>query len=273
MQESDQLLNAYFDRIGFRGKAKPDYLTLKILQELQVQHIPFENFNPLLKLLVSLKPEDLFKKLVHNKRGGYCFEQNLLFLNILKTLGFNARGLTGRVILNRPKATITQRTHMLVMVEIKGKKYICDTGFGGQVLPSPIRFITNKPQKTRLEDYQIIDYKKDFILQVQIKKKWKNLYKFDLQEQYDVDYKLANWYTSTHPDSHFTKSLTVTRVGKNSRYILHNNEFVIHYPDQKSKKRNIQSVKEIFSILHRQFDLHPPRPEVLTRIIHQFINV
>lgn len=272
MKGDVEFLKAYFKRINFWGEPRTDYFTLKALQELHVQHIPFENFNPILQLPVSLKPEDLFGKLVLKKRGGYCYEQNLLFLRVLKTIGFNARGITGRVILGRPKKAIAQRTHMLILIEIEDIKYICDTGFGGQVLPSPIALTLNQPQKTRLEEYQIVDYKEDLILQSKVQKNWKNLYKFDLQTQYQVDYKLGNWYTSTHPDSHFTKGLTVTLVGGNCRYILHNNEFVTHYLDQKSEKIKIQSTTEVFSILKNQFGLEPLHPERLTLVLENLLR-
>lgn len=269
---SDTLLQAYFQRIHYRDKAHQDLETLTQLHQLHVAHIPFENINPLFNLPVDLQTEVLWQKLIQQKRGGYCFEQNLLFLHILHKIGFNARGLVGRVILNQPDATITQRTHMVILVKLNGKQYLCDTGFGGQVLPQPIRFIRDIPQKTSHEDYRLIAFEENFILQTYLSGQWHNLYKFDLQKTYLVDYKIANWYTSTHPDSSFTKRLVVTRVGEKCRYILHNNSFSIYHLNDDVEKKRIEKVSELRSLLQEVFGIRLWVTDDQTRILQAILN-
>src|SRR5262249_21152493 len=92
-------LTAYFDRIGFGGPAEP---TLDVLQALVTAHtrtIPFENLDPVLGVPVDdLGPQALIDKLVHRRRGGYCYEQNGLFGYVLAEIGFRVRRLGGRVI-------------------------------------------------------------------------------------------------------------------------------------------------------------------------------
>ncbi len=89
-------LAAYFQRIGYRGRFHPDLALLSALTQAHTQSIPFENLDVLLGLPISLEPEALFQKLVVDRRGGYCFEQNGLFLEVLRELGFqwprSARG-------------------------------------------------------------------------------------------------------------------------------------------------------------------------------------
>lgn len=92
-------LSAYFDRINYRGAVEP---TLDVLQALMTAHtrtIPFENLDPMMGVPVDdLGPAALFDKLVHRRRGGYCYEQNGLMGYVLAELGFRVRRLTGRVI-------------------------------------------------------------------------------------------------------------------------------------------------------------------------------
>ena len=57
------------------------------LHDLQPQVIAFENLDPLLKRPVKLDAASLEAKLVKGGRGGYCFEQNLLFGHVLRALG------------------------------------------------------------------------------------------------------------------------------------------------------------------------------------------
>ena len=86
-------LQPYFERIGFHGNATPTLETLRSIQHLHTETIPFENLNPLLGIPVSLDLQSLEGKLLHAERGGYCFEQNHLMKKVLETIGFRVTGL------------------------------------------------------------------------------------------------------------------------------------------------------------------------------------
>jgi N-hydroxyarylamine O-acetyltransferase len=264
-------LNAYFQRIGYEGKQAATLDVLGELHRLHTQAIPFENLNPLLGLPVKLDAESLQQKLVHDQRGGYCFEQNLLFLNALKTLGFAARGLTGRVIWNQPEDKITSRTHMVLLITIEGVNYLSDVGFGGQTLTGPLLFETGKAQETPHEKFRLLEHSRGYLMQSLIKNEWKNLYVFDLQKIFWIDYKLANWYTSTHPDSHFTSSLLVSRTAKKRRCNLHNNTFVTHYLNGKTTKQTLETTSEIRKILEDIFRLRLPKSDNLESILQRLL--
>jgi N-hydroxyarylamine O-acetyltransferase len=264
-------IEAYFQRIGYEGKQAATLDVLRELHWLHTQAIPFENLNPLLGLQIKLDAESLQQKLVHNQRGGYCFEQNLLFLNALKMLGFAARGLTGRVIWNQPEDKITSRTHMVLLITIEGKNYVSDVGFGGQTLTGPLLFETGKPQETPHEKFRLLEHSRGYLMQSLIKNEWKNLYVFDLQKIFWIDYKLANWYTSTHPDSHFTSSLSVSRTAKKRRYNLHNNTFVTHYLNGKTTKQTLETADEIRKILETVFHLRLPESGSIKSTLQRLI--
>ncbi|HXF77370.1 MAG TPA: arylamine N-acetyltransferase, partial [Usitatibacter sp.] len=72
-------LGAYFARIGYDGAAEPTLATLRALHELHPRAIPFENLSPFVGETPALDPASLQAKLVRGGRGGWCFEQNLLF--------------------------------------------------------------------------------------------------------------------------------------------------------------------------------------------------
>ncbi|MDP0953194.1 arylamine N-acetyltransferase, partial [Klebsiella pneumoniae] len=71
-------------------------------------------------------------------RGGYCYELNQMFLTLLQELGFDARGITGRVVMGGPADAHTARTHRLSLVTLDGARYITDVGFGGMVPSTPL---------------------------------------------------------------------------------------------------------------------------------------
>ena len=100
MQEAFDL-GAYFARIGYDGPATPRLETLREIHRLHPQAIAFENLNPLLHWPVPLDMQSLQQKLVTQRRGGYCYEHNLLLKHALERIGFRVAGLAARVLWNQ----------------------------------------------------------------------------------------------------------------------------------------------------------------------------
>ena len=126
-------LDAYLARIRLPARPTLDDLGLAAVQRAHRLAIPFENLDIRLGRGIPIDSESVFAKLVTAKRGGYCFEQNRLFLDALTALGFAARPLLARVWLG---ATETPgHTHMLLLVTIDGRDWIADAGFGGSYCP------------------------------------------------------------------------------------------------------------------------------------------
>ena len=131
-------LDAYCRRVGYDGPRTATLETLRALHLLQPQAIAFENLDPLLGRPVLLDAASLERKLLHEGRGGYCYEQNLLFAHVLRALGFNVSEHAARVLWNVPDGVKTPRSHMLLIVDLDGERYLTDVGFGGNVLTAPL---------------------------------------------------------------------------------------------------------------------------------------
>jgi N-hydroxyarylamine O-acetyltransferase len=256
-------LDAYFQRIGYTGARTPTLDTLRILHLRHTEAIPFENLNPLLKWPVRLDAPALEQKLVRDGRGGYCFEQNLLFGHVLKALGFAVIGLAARVLWNAPEGAITARSHMLLRIDLPEQSYLADVGFGGQTLTGPLRLEPDIEQATPHEPFRLLRAGEAFVLQTNIRGSWKPLYRFDLQEQHLPDYEVTNWYLSNHPDSHFVKALMAARTTPDRRYALHNNELAVHYLNGSTERRVLTSAAELRETLQGAFRLTlPDAPEL-----------
>ena len=132
-------LDAYFKRIGFPGARAPSLEALDGIVLRHVKSIPFENLDVLLGRPIDLDDAAIQKKLIHEKRGGYCFEQNTLLLAVLKQLGFEARPLSARVRYQRPRDFTPARTHLLIRVEVDGVARLADVGAGAM---SPTKSLT-----------------------------------------------------------------------------------------------------------------------------------
>lgn len=94
-------LDVYFRRIGHTNSPAPDLGTLREIGLRHTERIPFENLDPLLGRPAPLDARSLEQKLVHEGRGGYCFEQNLLLKYVLEAIGFSVVGVAARILWDR----------------------------------------------------------------------------------------------------------------------------------------------------------------------------
>lgn len=252
------VLSQYFTRIGYR---KEPHLNLQTLRELHLLHVktfPFENLNPLLKMPVKIETDSIIDKMVYHRRGGYCFEQNLLFQYVLNSIGFETMVMPGRVLLGRSENDYSAQTHMVVSIKIDGIEYISDVGFGSQSLTGPIELANPDAQNTPHEDYRITPREGYYLLEAFVRDEWKTLYRFEHHPWHFIDYKVANWYTSTHPDSHFTQTLTVAIAGDDCRYTIRDNVFKTHFLRGQTTSKEIQSHEELVKLLDSVFNIEVP---------------
>lgn len=251
-------LEDYFQRIGYRGPTTPTDETLRAIHYQQVLSIPFENLNPWLGIPVRLEMEAITQKLIHQGRGGYCYEHNLLLSQVLQKLGFTVRGLAARVLWGEADESVTMRTHMLLLVTINGKSFIADTGFGGMTPTGPLRLEVNVEQTTPHEPFRLLRQEEEYVMETKIRNAWKPLYRFSLQAHYLTDYQVFNYYLSTHPDSLFVKGLIAARPTSDSRYTLQNNILTRHHLDGSTQRSNLTSAQELQTVLRETFGISLP---------------
>lgn len=221
-------LDAYCVRIGYDGSRTPTLATLRALHECHIATIPFENIDVLTGRGVAIAPAAVDAKLIAAGRGGYCYEQNGLFKRVLTAIGFEAEGLLARVHWMKPAQTPPgARTHMALRVHLDGQDWLTDVGFGAVVLPQPVRMDSSEAQQTRHEPFRLAPVGRELLLEINLGKSWSPVYQLSPQPQLDVDYVPANWYTSTHPDSHFRSRLMVALTTPEARYSLVQNRLTI----------------------------------------------
>lgn len=133
------MLADYLERIGMDTPPAADVEGLARVLTAHRFAIPFENLDIMLGRGIELSLEAIAARLVHARRGGYCFQQNGLFAAMLDAMGFAVRPLLARVWLGSGQGLpdeVPPRTHMLLAVTIDGRDWIADAGFGGsQTVP------------------------------------------------------------------------------------------------------------------------------------------
>lgn len=258
MNDASFNLDAYFARIGYRGPIDASLATLTSLHRQHPQAIPFENMDPLLGIAVKLDLASLQDKIFARRRGGYCFEHNLIFMHALKALGFEVSGLAARVLRGQPEDAITARSHMLLRIELDGGTYIADVGFGGLTMTAPLLLEPGLEQQTPHETFRIIETSGNFRVQANVGGDWQTLHRFDMQPAYEVDYAVANHFLLTHPSSHFLSSVVAARALPDRRYALRNNRLSTHHVGGRSEQHEIATATEFADILESQLDIIIP---------------
>jgi N-hydroxyarylamine O-acetyltransferase len=218
-------LDGYFKRIGYDGPRQPTLAVLRELHRIQPQVIAFENLDPLLKRPVKLDAAALDAKLVKGGRGGYCFEQDLLFGHVLRALGFKVQEATARVRWSVPPGVHTPRVHALLIVEAEGESYLVDVGFGGNVATSPLMLKSRDEQATPHEPFRLVEEDHRLVVEAKIAGEWTSLYATDL----------------AHPESIFVNGLLATRAEPDRRYALFNNALSTHKLNGGTEKRKLDA--------------------------------
>jgi N-hydroxyarylamine O-acetyltransferase len=248
-------LDAYFARIDYRGPREPTAEALQGIHLAHATHIPFENLDVLAGLPIRIDLAGLQAKLVDARRGGYCFEQNMLLAGMLEAVGFSVKRLLARVRFRAQH--LLPLTHMALEVEADGQPWLCDVGFGGHGLLEPLPFAEGSYEQG-IWTYRLArENDRWWVLQAPLAEGWIDLYTFTRERYELIDFEPPNFYVYQHPDSIFRKALMAQRPLPDVRYLLVGNDFMEVRPDGTTRSR-VESDEERNRILKERFGLVAP---------------
>lgn len=208
-------LDAYLARIDL---AAPP--TLHTVHLAHATSIPFENLDPIRGRSNSLDASDLERKMVLERRGGYCFEQNLLLQAALEHLGVESvEPILARVRAGgRPGPR--PRTHLILKVRDRGETWHADVGFGADGLLQPIPFGPGEIHNQFGWRYRVVEDGDELVLQMQDGDSFVDLYGFVDEPALRIDMEVNNWYVCTSPRSPFTTALYCSYQEPGHRWII-----------------------------------------------------
>ncbi len=241
----------YLHRINYLESPSIDLSTLIKLHKCHVFKIPFENLDVQNKTGIKLEQNHLFKKVIENSRGGFCYELNYLFSILLMELGFNTKMISARIF--DEGALGPEFDHMALIINLNEKNWLADVGFGD---------LFTKPLEIDIEDAQFDgrNYFKiesqgegDFLLSmskngVDYEKKY--LFKTDGKAIEDFSEQCA--FKQYSDLSYFVKNKVVTIPTENGRKTIFNSKYI--FKDHATKTEfNIITEKEERHILKKEF--------------------
>ncbi|WP_326587623.1 arylamine N-acetyltransferase family protein [Streptomyces sp. NBC_01294] len=264
MWSGDELdLDAYLARIrlpggsGAAGELRPDLRTLYAVHRAHTAAITFESLDVLLGRPVALDVKSIEDKLVHGRRGGYCYEQNSLLAAALERIGFEVSGRGAR---NRTRGdSLLAVTHAVLVVTVDGEPWLCDAGFGYQGPREPVPLGRPGTEVQQGQWTYRVREEEDGILVLCLLRGgvWRDLYAFSPQRYHPVDYVLLNHYSSTHPGSSFIGRVVVHLPGDDVRRALVGQELTVLHPDGRAERR-VVGPDELLAVLDREFGLRLP---------------
>ncbi|MFR7831460.1 MAG: arylamine N-acetyltransferase family protein [Blautia wexlerae] len=188
---NDREREAYLNRIGYEGELRTDKKCLEKIMDLHLCSIPFENLEVFDEgRIPSLRSEDIYEKIIVRKRGGYCFELNKLFYELLKALDFRVIPVAVRILWNREE--LPPVLHRATLVIFEEGSYYCDVGYGG---PGP-----KKPGNTNGEI--LVERRKE--------EKYLPILRFSQTPTVEADFELLNFYCAKSPDVLITRKRVVS---------------------------------------------------------------
>ncbi|MEI7708255.1 MAG: arylamine N-acetyltransferase [Chlorobium sp.] len=219
MRADNFILENYFRRIAYNGKTQKDISTVSEIMWCQLFSVPFENLDVQAGKIVSLVPEEIVEKILVRNRGGYCYEVNGLFAMALEELGVPYIFVAARPMIypvRRPK------THMAIVAEIDGEKWLIDLGFGSNSIRKPMRLDVTDVEVMQDTDRFMLSITEEskYRLKAFVEGEWVDQYEFDLYPQEWIDFVPANHLNSTHPDTIFVKKLIVVLQNPTGKVVL-----------------------------------------------------
>ena len=232
-----QQLEAYLERIGLEGVelGEPSVELLDRLTEAHQLTVPFEDLDSFdFKRAISLEFDDLFEKIVVRRRGGYCFEQNKLFEELLRACGFEVWPSIGRNVRNTAGGVhdeLPAVMHRSEIIRIDGKLRCADVGYGG---PMPACSFP-------VEDgARVESYGQEFEVR-QLDEAWwqigyrrlaspegtafKPVINFMVSPGQEADFDLMSYWCYSHEDSPFVNNRILNRRLPDGNVYLRNNNY------------------------------------------------
>ena len=244
----------YFERLGIQKiSSETDLENLKLLQKTHLFHIPFENLDIHWKRAIVLDTSNFYKKIVENKRGGFCYELNGLFNELLKEIGFQSKIISAKVSKGNGEFGV-EYDHLAILTEIDSEEFLVDVGFG-DFTAEPLKFILDVEQ---IDDNGIFLIKKFDNEYFEVIKKngdiWNSEYVFKDSARDLADFTEMCNFHQTSSESHFTKGKLCSLMISQGRKTLTDKKFIETKNGDKTET-NINSEEEFNQVLEREFGI------------------
>lgn len=216
----------YLNRINFQSKPEVSKAALFELQHRHLLHIPFENLDIHYHTPIELDLQKIYQKIVPSKRGGFCYELNGLFNELLQAIGFDTFLISARVHGENGRYS-PEFDHMAIVATVEGRSYLVDAGFGKFSL-EPLEIVLDAPQTDPAGVFMVDRYEAGYYrVSSQENGNWSPEYIFKLEERQLADFEPRCAFQQSSEDAHFTRKKVISIARPNGRITLNNDTLKI----------------------------------------------
>lgn len=243
----------YLSRIGFLdGNPSADLDNLRKLQHAHLLAVPFENLDIHWKHPITLDTDRFFEKIVVGRRGGFCYELNGLFNQLLRSLGFTTRLVSARVFNNGAHGP--EFDHAAIIVTLDGHEYLVDVGFGA-FTAEPLRFVIGEKQQDMNGIFVVRKFDNKYVEVAKLDDgEWRSEYIFtDLARELEEFSEMCD-FQQYSPESHFTKGKLCSLMTESGRKTLTDKSFLVTSNGRKVETP-LNSDSEFYGLLASEFGI------------------
>jgi N-hydroxyarylamine O-acetyltransferase len=209
---------AYLERIGYSGPVIPNAETLRNIHRAHLFAVPFENLDIGCKREIRMDQQAFLRKIIKDRRGGFCYELNGAFAALLEALGFRVTLLSARV----PCADGSdgpEFDHLTLRVDLD-EPWLADVGFGDCFI-DPLRLQIGLEQAQPAGVFRIVEAGESLRLERNgMESGWRPEYLFSLTPRRLEEFSEMCHYHQTSPESPFTKKRVCSRATPDGRITL-----------------------------------------------------
>jgi N-hydroxyarylamine O-acetyltransferase len=247
-------IEKYLERINYKGIVEPTTELLSALQKLHLLSIPFENLDIHYKIPIELNLTNIFEKVINKRRGGFCYELNGLFYELLRSIGFDVKMISARVFDNKQQILTPEFDHLTIIAKINSADYLVDVGFG-EFAFRPLKIELNKIQDDERGSFRLEKYDDDYYkVSKPVNENWMTEYVFSLKERDLSDFTEMCHYNQTSPLSHFTQNKLCSLASEKGRITVTGDKIKIKEGDTLTELP-INSEQEFLSALEKYFNI------------------
>lgn len=248
-------VSTYLDRIQYTGSLDTSLETLRNLHYQHLLSIPLENLDIHYGRKIVLEPEALFTKIITQKRGGFCYELNGLFYELLRTLGFAVKRVSGRVY-DAGNGFNDEFDHLAIVARIDDTDWLVDIGFGRRFPLYPLPIKLDQLREDRTGRYVITTHDGTYLAVKQQDETgdWVPAYIFTLTPRELADFASMCHYHQTSAESYFTQNKLCTLVTARGRITLTDDKLKITEHDRHTEQV-VADREEFEKLLTEYFDI------------------
>lgn len=261
--------SAWLERISYSGPLSPTLETLQALIQAHASAIAYESIDILLDRPPKLDLASLQAKMINARRGGYCFEQNMLFRGGLRSVGFDVTSLQARVVRGLEIDAQRPMFHMVLKVQLPEGAFLADAGFGNLAPTGALKLLPREEQDTPHEVMRFISMGEELTLQAKLGHRWEHIYRVVPLPRFDAEYEICNWFSGTHPESPYVNNMIAARPGPGrTRLTLFNARFTTRHASGETERRILDGERDYAEVLERHFGIELSARDLKTAIAH-----